>query len=219
MAGELLAYLACSTGGAVFGALGWRAHLRRSMNEALHELRRPLAGLALAAEGPGAGEWIEQLRWALTEVDRRLNGRPRTTVRGPAEARRATVADLLEEAALRWTRFAEVEFAPVEVGFSGRLDADGVRLGAALDNLVANALEHGGGPVRVRARRDRRGMRVEVESPGAPGDRRRRRDPRHGHGLRVAGRIAAEAGGSLIRPRERAGTVSAAVLLPVEEHR
>ncbi len=105
-----------------------------------------------------------------------------------------------------------------------QLEADRSRLGMALDNLIANGVEHGRGPVELDAEIGERSLRLEVRNrrrPGAaPLDGAIPRptgvaDPRRGHGLRIAGREAASAAGALIPPRSDAeGTVVAALELP-----
>ena len=83
--------------------------------------------------------------------------------------------------------------------------ADPVRLAQACGNLVANAVEHGASPVRVRGRVLAGRVRVEVDGRGAgPADagqppRRpaRRRGAPRGRGLAIAARIAERHGGRL----------------------
>lgn len=97
-----------------------------------------------------------------------------------------------------------------------------LRLAQATGNLIANAIEHGGGPVEVRGRVDRDGVRIEVVDSG-PGlsapltelARRARRARRlrargrghagaRGHGLAVARAVATAHGGRLAAaPSER----------------
>ena len=57
--------------------------------------------------------------------------------------------------------------------------ADRLRIAQALANLVANAVEHGGGEVRVRARAVDGRARIEVTDggPGLPAPRRRSSSP------------------------------------------
>src|SRR5207249_2402559 len=76
------------------------------------------------------------------------------------------------------------------------------RLAQALGNVLANAVEHGGGQVRVTGRRTGRGVRIEV------------RDSGRGHGFGIAARAVREAGGKLTAARAGAGT-SVAIELPV----
>jgi signal transduction histidine kinase len=190
------------------------ARRARRLNQALHELRRPLQAIALSLDSAapdvgGAAACVEQARAALRDLDALVNGGPESRA-----VRRAAVADVLDALALRW-RFADVE---VEVDCREvEVEADVDRLGAALDNLVANALRHGSGVVSVRARTIAGKARFEVRDggPGRPAPERRR-DRRHGHGLRVVADVASGHGGesSPARPASGGGTL-AAISLPV----
>ncbi len=207
------------------------------LNRALHELRRPLQSLALAIERDDpdlacARACLEQARGALGELDAAINRRP--PARRPARTALAQITGALED---RW-RFAGVR---VTTAAAGRpVDADPVALGAALDNLVANAIEHGGGEIDVRALSSPTAVRFEVRDGGGRradpidaggrcddagatspvvADRPRgralgaaRADPRRGHGLAVAAATAAEHGGSLVPPAGLAGGGTVAAL-------
>lgn len=197
--------------GLVFGGLLARRHHRRSLNEALHELRRPLHALALAAPGEAASAWLGQAGLALAELDRRVNGGRRVAIR-----RRTSVAELVSGAARRWRGLAEIEFAPVERGAA--LEVAPGALDAALDNLIANALEHGGGAVVVSAVVEAGEVKLRVENrPGRGGEGAG--DPRRGHGLGVARRAAGRHAGQLRGPEQRGGAISAALELPVAAER
>lgn len=187
----------------------------RRLNRALHELRRPLQAITLSldAAAPDVGAataCLEQARAALRDLDALVNGGPRQR-----PVRRAAVSDVLGALALRW-RFAdvavEVDHGDVEV------EADIERLGAALDNLVANALRHGSGVVRVRARTLAGKARFEVRDggPAASAPSPRRHDRRHGHGLRMVADVAAGSAGEALpaAPAPGGGTL-AAISLPV----
>jgi two-component system sensor histidine kinase TctE len=85
--------------------------------------------------------------------------------------------------------------------------ADPDRLAQALDNLICNAIHHGGLRVSVDASLYSRGVRVCVVDSGGPHrDPGRRGDPRHGHGLRVVSTVAAEHGGRFLVRSSPAGT-------------
>jgi signal transduction histidine kinase len=82
---------------------------------------------------------------------------------------------------------------------------DRLRLAQAGANLVANAIEHGRGPVHVRSGATGGVVRIEVRDsgPGLPAPvgelvaaARGRRSPR-GHGLAVAAAVAERHGGRL----------------------
>ena len=166
---------------------------RRTLNRALHELRRPLQALALApgrlrrgpATAPGP---LELALTALDDLDAAVNGTR------PAFNRRPVAARGLVEAALeRWRGVAAGRDRSLSLEWrAGRaiLLADPARIMQALDNLLANAIEHGGLRVRVAASIGPAGLRVVVAT--AAGERRGRdSDPRRGHGLAVVERVAA----------------------------
>ena len=101
-----------------------------------------------------------------------------------------------------------------------RVVADRGRLAQALGNLLANAAEHGEGPIELRGRRVSGGIRVEVRN-AARAERPTGRDggnagsPRslgaddRGRGLDIASRAAASAGGRLDVDREEDEVVAA----------
>ena len=209
--------LTLGTAGAV--ALGELRRRRRRVREALHELRRPLQAVALAGDPGGDHPLVAQLRTAMADLEDAIAGRAEPVRRRDP----VTPAELLEDASRRWrSRQAAVRVGPAPSGVL--LEADRVRLGMALDNLIANGLEHGRGPVDVAASLSERTPRLEVSN-------RRRRgslppdgtiaspkgvaDPRRGHGLRIASRETASDDGALTPPRSRPdGSVVAAVELP-----
>jgi signal transduction histidine kinase len=185
---------------------GFRRAVR--LNRALHELRRPLQSISLSLEGAApdvraAEACLAQARLALAELDAAVNRR----VLPPRLVRTAVgeVASALED---RWHPRG-IRVTATEPGRT--FAADPGRLGAALDNLVANAVEHGAGPVEVRALASAGAVRFEVRDEGrSDAAVRRDGDPRHGHGLRVAGEVACAHGGTLVPPRRTpAGTVAA----------
>ncbi|HKQ17021.1 MAG TPA: hypothetical protein VJS87_00650, partial [Solirubrobacterales bacterium] len=139
------------------------ARRARRMNRAMHELRRPLQAIALGLESAspdlgGAGACLEQARAALRDLDAIVNGgAERVTVR------RARIADVLEGLERRWS-FADV--AVERACPEAEIDADLTRLGAALDNLVVNALRHGSGVVTVRVLTGGGNARFEVRDRG-----------------------------------------------------
>lgn len=188
---------------------------RRRLNELLHEMRRPLQAMALCA-GDEDEARLEQLAAALADLDGEVNGRP------AGAGTSGSLAAIVASAERRW-RFSSA-LATNRGSFEGTVGADAGRIGAALDNLIANGIEHGRGAVALGAARrgDHVILTVSNESP-RPADRPSRSpeggDPRRGHGLRLAARIAREAGGRLHGPRRERGRVVAALELPLVEGR
>src|ERR1700761_811747 len=195
---------------------------RTALNERLHEVRRPLQALALMGPvggGRGGDDGpLEMAAAALARLDREINGE------AEAAARPATIAarPLLEAARRRWRAQAALSGATIEVRWSAgeaAIEGDRIELVAALDNLVSNALEHGGPRIELTADlvADRLCLAV-VDSGSGAGRRARERDAasraresrrrgrtpfsrlagraRHGHGLRLVRRTAAAHGGT-----------------------
>ncbi len=201
-------------GGALLaGCIAWlvRARLarrRRMLNEVLHELRRPLQELALRDLGLGARSgWVGPAIGALADLDSIVNGRPRR-----ARTVAFSLAEVVGDGRSRWSRDA-VRFR-VERS-DARLIGDPDEIASALDNLISNAVEHGGGPVTVCAAGSNGSAVLSVTSaPAELTPDRRRRDPRRGHGLRIAERVASEHRGALMRPRSIGGAVMTRLVLP-----
>lgn len=225
--------------GATLATAVREARRRTVLNERLHEVRRPLQALALMAptgrEGGEEGP-IEMAAAALARLELEINGR-RT------ELARATIAvrPLLETAARRWRGQATLRGGGLTVRWRGEEAAvvgDRLALAAALDNLIANALEHGGPRIELTADLlDRRiclavvdsgsgaGRRARERAAAARGRAARRRRAfgplgrlsgraRHGHGLRLVRRTAARHGGSFALHLGEAGA-SAVLELPL----
>ena len=230
---------ALGAAGAALAAAVRDGRRRTALNEHLHELRRPLQALALMApprEAPGEGP-VEMAAAALAALEREINGRrevPFTAV--------VALRPVLEAARRRWRGQAAMRGGGLALRWdAGEAAVEGNRLelAAALDNLIANALEHGGGQVELAA--DLAGDRVclaVVDSGNGAGrrarqreaalkgrDTRRRRElraplgrfsgrARHGHGLRLVRRTAARHGGAFALHKGERGT-SAVLELPL----
>jgi signal transduction histidine kinase len=224
--------------GATLAAAVRDGRRRAVLNEHLHELRRPLQALALMAPraggtGPGDGA-VELAAAALAALEREINGEREAGARALVAVR-----PLLESARRRWRGQAAMFGAGLDLRWDAdeaAVEGDRIALAAALDNLIANALEHGGARIELAA--DLTGDRIclaVVDSGRGAGrrarereavlrgrDARRRRGPfgrlggraRHGHGLRLVRRTAARHGGTFALHRGESGT-SAVLELPL----
>ena len=215
---------------ALLAAAGWTAALcalatavhRRAVSarrlalvaEAAHELRAPLSAALLGLHGVVADAQgarrvaaveLELRRAALALAD--LDAAPRGR-RAPELAEPVELLAVLDEAVGGWRALAgalggELLFDPS--GPRVFVHADRLRLAQAVGNLVLNALEHGAGPVRIRAHATRTHARIEVRDhgPGLPAPVAALtsggpNSSRRGHGLAVAARVATRHGGRLL---------------------
>ncbi len=214
---------------------------RTAINEALHELRRPLQALALAGGAPERGGVVESstrlASAALERLDREVNGGGEP-VRTAERADRVRCEAALRSAVGRWRARVAMAGGSLELRWrAGEAVVIGERaaLEQAVDNLIVNAIEHGGPEILVEARRrgpslvisvadsgrrpagddNRPGAIGDAGRPGAVGHDGSRRSMaavarmtgrrRHGHGLAVVRRIAAGHRGRFVLRRTGAG--------------
>ncbi|HEU4702915.1 MAG TPA: ATP-binding protein, partial [Conexibacter sp.] len=166
-------------------ATAWRIALARRMElvaRACHELRGPLTAarlaLRLATHGGPAGPHLPAPRGPLAAVDLEL-GRAGLALADLDAAQRGAragdrveafpLAPLLADAAAAWRPKAWAEqvrlrLEPPPEGIV--LRGDRLRLAQACGNLLANAIEHGGREVLLRARASRHTVRIEVLDDG-----------------------------------------------------
>lgn len=189
---------------------------RTALNEAMHELRRPLQALSLSLpEGERrAGALRSSLLLAtaaLERLDGEINGREVATGRSPV-----ALEPLLEAAAARWRDRAH---GLIRLHFEVRspyVMGDAIELAQTLDNLISNAIEHGGGTVSVRVGEDEGRLLISVRDggPAAAAAKARSRPllrtrvsgrSRRGHGLRVVERVARAHGGRFELRRSKVG--------------
>jgi signal transduction histidine kinase len=216
-------WLAASGAGLAAGAV-WRALAGRmeTVARACHELRGPLAaarlGLQLAAS---TGELsparlraidLELGRAALALEDLDTARTHRIKPWRPPEP--VDLAELVLDSVEAWQAAAAargVELRASWSGVSARVWADRLRLAQATGNLIANAIEHGGGAVEVRGSARPGHARIEVidGGPGLPAPVaelvRRPHSGRgtRGRGLAIASAVASGHGGRLaVAPAE-----------------
>ncbi len=168
------------------GALALRSAARRELDarmerlaRASHELRRPLTAARLAAHGlAGATATARRGRRRSSASSREPAGCWATSTRcaarrrraWPGESRPVVLGELLAEVAASWEPVAAAQGRCVCVEARAGADAivrgDPERLAQALGNLVANALEHGAGTVRVGVGRRPDGVALRVSDAG-----------------------------------------------------
>jgi signal transduction histidine kinase len=190
-------------------ALALFALMRRRLElvaRAEHELRGPatVLGLSLHRLGPREAAALEfqldRMRMGLADLAAARRGRRAPASLAPVALERAARGalhgwrDALRARGRRATIDWEAGPAPIR--------ADPGRLAQALGNLVANAAEHGDGPVELRGRRVARGVRVEVRN--------------RGRGLKIADAAARDSGGS-VRLHADEDEAVAALELPVAD--
>jgi signal transduction histidine kinase len=201
---------------------------RSALNRAMHELRRPLQAVALAT-GPrlaaaGGEDPIELAAAALERLDREINGGSPETPWGAIDAEH-----LARAAVGRWQARSRLADGSLELRWNaGRamVRGDAGSLAQALDNLIVNAIEHGGPTIVVAASRRQGRLRIAVVDSGcAWRPRSRRNGPaevlarlggrhRHGHGLTVVRQIAFAHGGRFAFRRSTQGSL-AVIELPL----
>lgn len=178
---------------------------------ARHEVRGPLTAAQLALHASARRGELAPRRVAALELELRRAAMALDDLFDPDAARGAEVDldDILRLQAQTWSDVADAHGATVALRLDGGgsvVKADGLRVAQAVGNVVANAIEHGGGEIEIRTRALERGLRVEVTDggPGLPapvaelvrGSRRRRGG--RGRGLAIASRALEHQGTSLL---------------------
>jgi signal transduction histidine kinase len=171
---------------------------------AQHEVRGPLTVAQLALSGLERTARVEAIDLELRRAALALDD-----LVGPGRARRREPVDLgrlVADAAPAWRALADRRGGMLTVeSVAAPVRGDALRLAQACANLVANAIEHGGGRVHIRASAGGGHVRVEVsdDGPGLPAPvpvllaAGRSRRSHRGHGLAIAAAIARSHGGRL----------------------
>lgn len=210
--GWTAAILAALAALALGRALGARMEV---VARACHELRGPItaARLGLALGGRTGELSAAQLRavelelrrasLALDDLAHVRHGRQRARVTEEVD-----VAELLADSVQGWRATEAAGGVDLRLQWSGAralVLGDRARLAQAVGNLIANAIEHGGGVVDVRGRAQASNVWIEVtdRGPGLPAPvaqlRARARGGRgaRGRGLAIASAVAEDHGGRL----------------------
>lgn len=212
----MLGWCAALTALGVAGLQTGRMRRRRELvARACHELRNPLAAARLLIASMERRDEAPPARLQALDVELRRAGIALDDLAAARIGRtvalreeRVEVGELVEELLASWQVVARAFGTDLRVGATPagvQVRGDRVRLAQALSNLVANALEHGRGPVDLAVRC--RGAAVQVEvadhGPGLPAPvgeltrRRRSGRGRRGRGLAIAEQIARSHGGRL----------------------
>jgi signal transduction histidine kinase len=190
---------------------------------ACHEVRGPLTAVRLGLEPASSLPRLSPSRLRAIELELGRAGVALDDLsaarvhRGPARVEPVEVGRLVASSVEAWRPVALAQGASIALKASPRplwVLGERLRLAQALGNLLANAIEHGGGAIEVRLGCSAGKVQVEVgdDGPGLPGplDQLNRRrwtwggGAQRGHGLRIAGRVAdAHSGRLAAAPSER----------------
>jgi signal transduction histidine kinase len=191
--------------------------------DAEHELRGALTVFGLALErldrgGPSVRRdlesELERARAGLADLAAARGARSRPAAE-PVDLER-----LARSAVAAWRPAAQCRRRRVDLDWragTARVQADRGRLAQALGNLLANAVEHGTGTVRIVARRRGGAVRVEIVNGLRAGAKPVAAGPPaagRGRGLGIAARAIELCGGSLTVGSRR-GSVAAGFELPL----
>jgi len=197
---------------ALAASLERRARRRAELvARACHELRGPLTAAGLALYAAGRRNEATPRRIAAVDLQlRRAELALSDLSLAPAGGRAGDlievvgVAELLEAEAVSWREVASAhgcELVLADPVPDVLVRADSRRLSQAAGNLIANALEHGAGSVRLGARAEDGRVRIEISDDGpglaAPIAVLSRPRGARGRGLAIVADVARRSGGAL----------------------
>jgi signal transduction histidine kinase len=195
--------------------------LRERAARVAHEVRGPLTAAQLALHGAARRGEVPPVLVAALELELRRAAQALDDPDGAFGAEGAVdLQALLRCQAQTWRAVAAAHGAHVTLvpgPGAALVRGDALRVAQATSNVVANAIEHGGGLVEIRTRAVGDRVRVEVTDggPGLPASvaelARRPRAGRggRGRGLAIASRVLAGAGGNVrVLPSARGGRVA-----------
>ena len=181
---------------------------RETLNRAIHELRRPLQLLAFGSGARRISPSSTPLALALAalgQLDREVNGG------ADAPSRSVTIRGLADAAVQRWSGCVSRDGGSIALRWragDAAVIADPARIEQALDNLIANAVDHGGPSVVVDARATGSRLRISVFDHGPAPGLASQRPGRHGYGLDVVRSVAAAHRGRFALRRSKDGSVA-----------
>jgi signal transduction histidine kinase len=195
---------------------------KRMLNRALHELRRPLQALILMEEGSGPTAappvasrrgLLELATGALRDLDGALNGGG-----APRPPQRFSCREVVLACLERWRPIAARRggFRVYWDAGPAHLEGNPARLAQALDNLIANAIAHGGPPIVVTGARVAGHIRITIANGVRREPEARNADPRRGHGTEIVSEVASAHCGRFALCQTGSGCV-AALELPLDE--
>jgi signal transduction histidine kinase len=223
LAASLGAVLAIAPPAAVRAIRTTRA-LRERAARVAHEVRGPLTAAHLALHGAARRGEIAPVAVAALELELR---RAALALEDPlvADPRDVDLHELLSCQVRTWRDVAAAHGATLTlqpgIG-TAVVHADALRVAQATSNVLANAIEHGGGTIAVRTTLVGDRVRVEVSDggPGLPASvAELTRRPRAGHGTRgrglaIASTVLAHCGGHVAGLPSGAGVTIELPLLP-----
>ncbi|HEY5189294.1 MAG TPA: HAMP domain-containing sensor histidine kinase [Solirubrobacteraceae bacterium] len=200
---------------ALWGQARWQlAACGEGVLRACHELRGPLTAVRLGVQLGARTGRLSPSQWRAIEGELDRAALALGDLQGARRRRAAPLASgavdlraLLSDSVEAWRPQAAAAGVTLELAWAGghsRVRGDRVRLAQATGNLIANAIEHGGGRVEVRGRRWGGGASIEVrdDGPGLPASvteltRGARRRGGRGRGLAIVAGVAEAHGGRL----------------------